>query len=54
MRIAAMACPTGDFQVARGKDARAGKFGIDLPHQHNHLAGDVLPRVDIGLLKTTG
>lgn len=49
VRVAAMACLAADFLVAHGKNARVSKFGIDLPYQHNHLASDVLPRVDIGL-----
>src|SRR5437773_2393273 len=51
VRVAAVACPAGYRLIAHGEDASAGKIRIDLPHQHDHLARDILPRVDVYFLR---
>src|SRR5216117_341110 len=51
VRIAAVACPAGYRLIPHGEDARAGKIRIDLAHQHDHLARDILPRVDVYFLR---
>ena len=51
MRIAAVAGPARDFLLTHGENACAGKLGIDLPDQHNHLTRNILPRIQVPLLR---
>src|SRR6476660_5464546 len=53
MRIAPMAGVAGYFQVPHREDTGARKICIDLPHQHNHLARDVLARIDVRLQRSS-
>jgi len=51
MCIAAMARPAGDLLVANRKNSCTGKLRIDLPHQHDHLARNILTRIEVPFLR---
>src|SRR5437870_12942237 len=51
MRIAAVAGPARDSLLTHGENACAGKLGIDLPDQPKHLTRNILPRIQVPLLR---
>src|SRR5262245_3004612 len=51
MRLAAMARPAGDLLLANRKNTCSGKLRIDLPHQQDHLARNILTRIEIPFLR---
>lgn len=50
MRLTAVACVAGYLLFPYRVDAGAGEMRIDLAHQQDHFACDVLARVDIHFL----
>jgi len=50
MRVAAMAGVAGDFLGSNREHASAREIRVDLARQQDHLAGNVLARVDVELL----
>src|SRR5262249_2071309 len=50
MRLAAMARPAGNLLLASRKNTCTGKLRIDLPHQQDHLARNILTRIQVPFL----
>src|ERR1041385_8627585 len=50
VRVAAVARVAGHDLRSRGEDTRVREVRVDLTHHHDHLARDVLARVDVDLL----
>src|SRR5262245_25754482 len=51
MRLAAMARPAGDLLLTNRENSCTRELRIDLPHQQDHLARNILTRIEVPFLR---